>query len=366
MRRNETLWCNRHHRLKWWATILCASTFGGCTARDRTPGESIATAWQRSDRITTRPAETDLHPTVEGEVISPGGSQTLGAAIATVNNRPIPRRRLVELLLQSHGAAVLEQLIGLETAAMAAAESGVIITGVDVGREYDRALQKLAGPLSSLTPAPLVRQEAERLLETVLLERGVAREEFNLIMQRNAYLRKIVEAGTVIADRQLREEFNRLYGRRAQVRHIQLATLGELEHVKARLAAGEDFGKLAHRYSANVASARVGGLLDPFSAEDDSAPPLFREVAFSLDPDEVSSAVRVGEWYHLIKVERVFPAEEHDFESVRLELERSLRERIAEPAMYELFENLFEQANIEIHDPALRTAFQRKHPGRAR
>jgi parvulin-like peptidyl-prolyl isomerase len=136
--------------------------------------------------------------------------------------------------------------------------------------------------------------------------------------------------------------------------------------VKERLAAGEEFGELAHRYSANIASARHGGLLDPFSAADDEIPAVFRQVAFSLKPGQVSAAVRVGQWHHLIKLDRLLEPQECEFDRVRPELEQSVRDRLSDAAMFGLFEKLFEQATIEINDPMLRAAFNRKHPGRAR
>ena len=249
---------------------------------------------------------------------------------------------------------------------MAAADAGLTITQADIDREYEQALRSLGDPLSSITPEPFDRETAEHLLETVLSQRNVSREEFDVITRRNAYLRKIVESQQVLTEEQLRLEFGRLYGKRVQVRHIQLGTLAEVARVKERLAAGEDFGELAGRYSANTASARSDGLLDPFSAGDEEVPALLRETAFSLVPRQVSDAVRIGEWYHLVKVERLLPAVEKEFEQVRAELERSARRRLSGPAMYELFESLFRGASIEIHDPALEEAFNRKHEDRVR
>ncbi len=81
---------------------------------------------------------------------------------------------------------------------------------------------------------------------------------------------------------------------------------------------------------------------------------------------EVSSSVRIGEWYHLIKVERVLEPEDRVFAQVRGELEQSLYDRVADAGMFGLFEKLFEQATIRIDDPTLRAAFDKKHPGRGR
>ena len=356
----------RSRRVCQWATALCTTMMASCAARDRLPAGSVASAWQQREQGETPPASTYSEPAAtdlrrSGRTTAPSES-----AIATVNGRPISRRRFDELLLPSHGVAVLEQLVGLEATAMVAEKRGLTVSPVDVDREYDRALRRLANPLSSVAPEAFDRVTAERLLEAVLSNRNLSREEFDIVTRRNAYLRKIVESDQVFTEDQLRRECERLYGKRVQVRHIQLATLTDVEQVKDRLARGEDFGELAMRYSAHSSSAKAGGRLDPFSAEDEDVPALLRQVAFSLQSGEVSSAVRVGEWYHLIMLEKLLEAEDVEFSRVRELVEHRLRERVTEPAMFDLFEKLFRQATIEVHDPLLGQAFDARHSGRTR
>ncbi|MGD2109525.1 MAG: peptidylprolyl isomerase [Phycisphaerae bacterium] len=287
-----------------------------------------------------------------------------GTTVASVNGRPILRDDLVGLLVRSHGVAVLEQLIGLDLAIAAATEHGVGVTQSDVDQEHVRALRHLINPLAPISPDPFDRETAERLLETVLTQRNISRVEYDLIIRRNAYLRKIAEAQVVVTDSQLRDEFDRRYGERAQVRHIQLATLAEVQRVKDRLTRGEGFGDLAVRYSANQSSALREGRLDPFSATDEEVPALLREVAFSLEPDAVSSAVRIGEWYHLIKLEAILPARQGGLKEVRAEIEESLRDRLTDAATFGLFEKLFRQATIDVYDPWLEAAFEQRHADR--
>jgi len=253
----------------------------------------------------------------------------------------------------------LEQLVGLEIAEQAATNKGLKVSEQDVDFEFDLALRRLSDPLSTATTAPADRTAAEGLLDSVLAERNISREEFLVTLRRNAYLRKIVQSQQVITDDQLRAEFRCRFGERVLVRHIQLGSTAEAGRVQDRLAAGEDFADLASRYSANSASARKQGLLDPFSADDEEIPSALRQAAFALQPGQVSNVVRVGEWYHLLKLDRVLPSEQRDFDQVRGELERDLRIRVSEVAMRELYEKLFQQANIEVRDPAIRPAFER-------
>ena len=172
---------------------------------------------------------------------------------------------------------------------------------------------------------------------------------------------RIVQSQQRFTEQQLRDQYERTYGPRVQVRHIQLATPGQVGRVQERLAGGEDFAELARIRSANQIAAQNGGLLDPFSRQEDELAANFKKVAFSLEHGRVSGAVRVGEWYHLIKVERHLPPSYPDFEAVRADLEDRLRERLTEPAMHELYEKLIREANIEISDPAFRAAFDRRH-----
>lgn len=335
-----------------------------CSAPADRPVASVSSAWQ-----TRNETERALPTTYRPRPVSPSPTASAlgakGEIIATVNGHPVPRSRVVDLLLRSRGGDVLEQLIGLETAKRSAEAQGLSISDADVDAEYDRSLRRLTDSLASITPDRFDRKAAEPVLDTVLSQRSMSREEFNLIIRRNAYLRKLVAPTRTFSDAERQTEFARLYGRRAEVRHVQLATLAEVERVRTVLVAGRDFGEVASAYSANVASAEARGLLRPFSAEDDSVPAAFRKVAFSLQPGDVSDAVRVGQWYHLIRLERFVPAEQQDLRKVRGVLERSLRNRLAEPAMFALFEKLFREATIRIHDPVLRAAFERLHPERA-
>jgi len=363
-------------RIPWKVTTLCVLFLIGCASRNDQPAGSIATAWADRDAKTASPStEYRTRPQadaarVSGEPDAPTGPTPLsvgadlyseGQPIAFVDGRPIGRNRVVDMLLRSHGVGVLEQLIGLELAEQAAAKKGLIVTEPDVDFEFDLALRRLSDPLSSSTTAPVDRTAAEGLLDTVLAERNISREEFLVTLRRNAYLRKIVQSQQVITDDQLRAEFARRFGERVQVRHIQLGSAAEAGRVQDRLAAGEDFVDLASRYSANTASARKQGLLAPFSAADEEIPAALRQAAFALQPGQVSNVVRVGEWYHLLKLDRVLPSEPRDFDQVRGELERDLRDRVSEAAMRELYEKLFQQANIDVRDPAVRPAFERKH-----
>ncbi len=367
------------NKLRSWrlAAPILVAAWTGCAAPPRAPSESVSAAWQRRQDEPYHSATPDGHRPATEHAPPPTPSAdrikapppiptdpTASTPIATVNGRHLARRRFIDLLVRSHGAALLDQLIGFEAAQAHASRRGIAINQADIDREYHRALERLADPLAAVMPDPIDRDEAERLLETVLAARNLSRVEYDIIIRRNALLRKTVQAALVVRDADVRREYDTLYGPRAHVRHIQLPSLREVEHAKARLALGDDFGDVARRYSANQASAKAQGLLTPFSKADPRLPDLFRQTAFRLEPNERSDAVRVGEWYHLIQLEAMLPARQVPFQEVRDEVRQSLSDRLAEPKQYELFEKLFREATIDIYDPVLRAAFDRRHPDR--
>ncbi|MGB0717091.1 MAG: peptidylprolyl isomerase [Phycisphaerae bacterium] len=257
---------------------------------------------------------------------------------------------------------MLEQLIVLDEAERAAARRGLYITDKDVEREYETALLLLTNPLASVTTGEVDKEIAERALNRVLAERNVSREEFMLGIRRRAYLKKLVESEMQFTQQQLQAEMQRLYGERIRVRHIQLAVPRHIQRMKSQLAAGGNFAMLAQQHSANLLSAKDGGLLQPFSASEEGVPEAFRRTAFALQPGEVSNPIRVGEWYHLIKLEERLPAIQKNLETARPELEASLRDRTLEPAIQKKYESLLRNARITIDDPVLEAAFEAVQP----
>ncbi len=354
------------------AACVVGGSLAGCAASRSAPSTGMSQALDQaasgSDQAAVGNSADADASTMRGENTQPTGFDRPGTAtksgstIATVNGRPMSRKRVVDLLLRSGGVGVLEQLIVLDEAQAAAADRGLSISDADVQREYDSALRMLSDPLAGLTSGALDREAAERSLRAVLADRNISHDEFFLGMRRRAYLRRIVESTLQFSDEDLRTEFQRRYGERVQVRHIQLAVPRNVDRIRDRLAAGEDFAEMARIHSANLTSAEQGGLLQPFSRDDPAVPDLLRKTAFSLMVGEVSGALRIGDWVHLLKLERRLPSEPVAMESVRDALLAGLRERAIEPEMQRLYEKLFRGAKIVIHDPVLRTAFERAHP----
>lgn len=280
-----------------------------------------------------------------------------GDAVAIVNGRPIGRGRLVEALIESHGLQLLQQLVVLELAQEETRRRKLRVTAADVDREFEQAVAKIA-PAAGADGQALTDEERRQALEKLLDDKCLSMTEFRLGMERNAHLRKIIEAELRVDEATLREEFKRLYGQKAEVRNIQVGDVNDLHAALNLLATGTDFAEVARRVSKDPDSAARGGLLEPFAFNDEALAPALREAAFALKPGEVSKPIRVGRWWFILKLERQIDPPEVRFEDVRGEVEQKLRERVVPEEMSRLVAELFAKAEVRVLDRTLRPKFE--------
>ena len=326
------------------------------------PGRSVGEAWEEPPASSTRSPMDSVDRSVKDSDLAP---RERPLPIATVNGRPVDRSRMMDLLMRARGLGVLEQLIALELVRQEAQAEGVAITPADIRAEYDRAVARISSPVPVTTQPVLANQARETLLNQILTRRGLSRDEFNLAMERQAYLRKIAEKHLVITDPMLRAQYKMMYDERVQVRHIQLTDWRDVAKVQKLLTGGQDFAEVARIHSKNPSTAPEGGLLPPFSRTQDDVPPLLREAAFTLPVGQVSNPIRIDNDYHLIKPVQRFERSQVRFEHVREIVRLSLVERLLPEAMARIERELFNRAQITITDALLRRQFDEKY-GRGR
>ena len=275
-------------------------------------------------------------------------------AIATVNGRTLSYSAWLNLMKRSHGLSAFQQILAVELARQAAEAKGIILTELQLETAFRQEIADVVGP-ETKDPA-----ESERLLRAILTRRGVCMDEFRLSAYRNTYLRRIaepiIEAG--ISEDALKIEFDRLYGPKVQVRHIQLSDSGSVSKVMEAMEAGQDFGDLARKYSQSLDSAPDGGLLAPFSQLDPSVPPELREVAFGLEIGKVSGPVRADGWTQILKLEKRLPAEPVEYDKVAADVRRSLKDQLVRQKTQELLRNMLQSASIQVYDEELGKQFQ--------
>ncbi|MDG4813394.1 SurA N-terminal domain-containing protein [Hydrogenovibrio sp. 3SP14C1] len=120
-----------------------------------------------------------------------------------------------------------------------------------------------------------------------------------------------------------------------------------IKEIQAKLAAGEDFAKLAKTYSDDPGSANMGGDLGLF--QQGMMVPAFDKAVFSMKLNEISEPVKTEFGYHLIKLTKIQPKKTQDFADVKAEAEKIYRRQQADKQYFDELEQLntiaYEQAD---------------------
>ncbi len=347
----------------------------GCASGDRAAGTSVDRLWELP--ASPAPAASDTTMDEEAATVSvgedgaaqastaPAGGPSAGVPVALVNGTPITRRELIGLLVECHGINLLEQLILLTAARQRAEELGLKVTAADVDAAHQDALRRLASPIGGNTTGNLDTASAQKLLDQFLLAKNISTQEWQLRMRQRAYLTKIAEAEVArmeITEAMLRQEYERAYGEKVQIRHMQLPSLAAVTRARALLTEKKDFELVARQLSENELTAAQGGLLAPFTRNDPGIPPLIRETAFDLAPGEISTALQEQNWYHLVRVERRFPASDVGYENVdKAALRQRLADELVRQRQESLESELFHAATVDIRDADLARRFRERH-----
>ena len=121
-------------------------------------------------------------------------------------------------------------------------------------------------------------------------------------------------------------------------RHILVDTQQEAQSLLNQLKAGADFVALAQAYSHDLSTKETGGDLGFFPRGILVAPEV-EDVAFSLEPGEISEVVTSALGYHILQVIEIDPAREVSPENQRL---------LQDQAVQKWIEELWADAEIEV------------------
>lgn len=158
-----------------------------------------------------------------------------------------------------------------------------------------------------------------------------------------------------VSDEDIQAEYEKQIanlGEQRKASHILLESgdaqaRAQLEALKARIDAGEDFAALAREFSQDPGSAANGG--DLGFAGEGVYDPAFEEALFALAVGEVSAPVRSEFGWHLIRLDDVQSAAVPSLDSLRPQLERELKALQVEQRFVEVSKEL-EDAAYEAAD----------------
>lgn len=329
---------------------LIALAFAGCE-RNRSNAVSVR------DQL-AQPAATST--SVQSAATPPVTRSAGSRPIASINDEPIDRAEFTAKLMDARGLAFLQQELLLRVARQEVTRLGISVSQTDFDREYDLTLQ--ADRFNGKDPDPLTGPRKEQLIDEWTRSRGISRTELHVAMQRQAYLRKIAESRLNITDEMIEQEFARVHGERVEVRHIQISAPRFWKEIKQRIDQGERFEDLVMKFSQNIISREKLGMLPPFSRTDPSVPSIFVDVAFKLKPGDVSNLLEAEGSYHVLKLERLIPADSQPLDDAeRHHLRRTLTARLAAEEMERLGRSLLLSARISVEDRVLREQYEARH-----
>lgn len=282
--------------------------------------------------------------------------------IATAGEVSIRRSQLQKPLMEGWGLNVLMYVVQRELAKEAVRQQGLVVGSEDLKFEDEWTLK----PLADQAPAGTSR---DALVEQYLKQARtrdvvLSPTEFDLIIETNAYMRKLAQASLkdAISDEELQKQFDERYGASVRVRHIMLSNPQEVLQAKRRLDAGEKFEDVARVLSRHPETKESGGLLPPFTANDRRLPENFRKVAFDLKVGEVSAQVQAQGSYHLIKLEERIAPKAIKFEDVKDSLREDLQSQLILQAVKAIRTKLGQQAlaTLKIADPTIKAEFGKR------
>ena len=218
----------------------------------------------------------------------------------------------------------------------------------------------------------IARQEdvsVEELYGMVAAE-GLSQEQYRQELSAQIIRMRVISVGVrsriTVSDEEILELFNERYGNRSgryvRLRHILIPfpptddpeTLERADQIAAnvRRAAeeGEDFGRLAQKFSA-APSAAQGGIME---LEEGTAVPELAEPAFTLAPGEISEVIVTRHGLNLIQVIERFDPADIDVEAVREALYQELLERETQPEVERFLKELRAERYVEIIAPEYR------------
>jgi parvulin-like peptidyl-prolyl isomerase len=270
--------------------------------------------------------------------------------LALVNGKPVPLTRVTDVLITAFGMPVAKDVIYLELVEQAAAAKGVGVTDAEAQAEHDRTLEERFGKMAA-------RDQWESLFTQILTQHNISRRHWMLIARRNALLRKLAPKDIPVTAEETRDAYGKLYGRTVQVRHIERATMNDIQDVVGRLSKGADFAQLARDVSLSR-DKEAGGLLPPFGAQTQDVPPALRQVAFSLKAvGAVSDPIQVNQSYHLLKLEKIIEPDV-PYEKVKEEVAGLLRGEKVRVWGGRYLGQLTAAADVEFVEPALKAQYE--------
>jgi len=235
---------------------------------------------------------------------------------------------------------ILKQMINSELLLQQATQDKIKITGDEINVEIDKVKENFSSP-----------EEFTNVLKTNNLTINQLKED----IKRNLMITHVLDdakSQVNITDDELKEYFNKneesfFEPEKVHARHILVETEEEALNIIRQLKEGiVDFAELAKEKSIGP-SAENGGDLGFFTKG--QMVKEFEDVAFALQPGEISDAVKTQFGFHVIKCEEKKDEHQPTFEESKEQINNFLKYQKENEIITKLISDLNENADVVIN-----------------
>lgn len=269
--------------------------------------------------------------------------QSMPGVVATVNGQPITMQELGKEALARHGGEVLQGQIAHALLEQELKKAGVTVQQADLKAEMEHAAE-LAGVVDEQGEPDL-----QKWIKSATEEQGVTYETYvQDSVWPSAALKKLTRSGVEVTQEDMKRGFLANYGERVRVRAIVLGAMRRAQEVwdKARANPSiEYFGDLAAEYSIEPTSKTLRGEVPPLRQY--GGQPQLEEVAFNLQPGELSGIVQVGDKFVILKCEGRTEPLDVDMPAVQNILRQDIYEKKLRVAMAQRYDQIRQSARVD-------------------
>lgn len=260
-----------------------------------------------------------------------------------INQQPVPRTQLAAECISRHGKEILRGEINRLLLITELKASNKSVQQQDIAEEVARAADTMGFIKNDGTPDP------EAWLKSIVEEEGATVDLYiEDAVWPSVALKKLVESEVQITQEDLQKGFDANFGPRAEVLAVVLSNQRTAEEVfrKAREGLTEQtFGELAAQYSVEPVSRSNFGKVP--SLRKHGGQPTLEAEAFALQPGEISGVIALKDQYVILYKQGESKPLIQDFEAVRGELEKEIREKKLRVAMSQRLDTMMNSARIE-------------------
>ena len=265
--------------------------------------------------------------------------------LAVVNGQPISRNQIAEECMRRFGKDVLESRIKKLLVLDMCKQNGIMITEKDVNDELVEKAKKFG-------------MSGEKYVQMICSRRNITVDRLkNDITWHELAIRKLAAQNIQVSPEELAERMEFEFGARVQVRQIVVDSLQQAKQIHEQLQiAPDNFERFAKQFSLDPQSKSIGGLLQPIRRN--SGLPEFENLAFSLEPKQISDILPIANNFVILRCERMFPASQLTPEQSAFQHDRLIQE-ISNEKLVESARMMFQkqQQNAQIvnvlNDPLL-------------